>query len=475
MKYFLIWMSIIVNNIIFAQYNLETCTTDIATDVPFFFQKYFHCVKARMSTSGDYVNLYFNGKPPYNTWYYDGGENDITYNAPGTPACPPGPPSGDCYFQVPNDIVEVDYVISIPVNPVAIDGILKGQNSVDGIFNASDANEYPLGTIGAALNGVNIYNPVAAGDDLIEDEMYGFDLYSGHPDFGGAYHYHSTSQGPLEVLKYKIPNHVTQTTPGSTEIELYGISCDGIVIMGCTELDKSLPDFSLLDAQHGHVHDLIDESGAVLLENRYHTHICYTSFTGDDNTENGYEDHEFNPESAYYISTNTDPNKNACEASTAPYEADAPITTGCTNSSACNYNTSATVDDASCILATGCDSCSGATDGSGTLVDGDGTIGNCEILSLFNGLIPEEFSIHSIYPNPFNPITNITYGIPEYTNVQIIVYDLSGKQVETLMNGFQTPGYHSVNWNADNLPSGVYLIRMDSGEFTQTQKVVLVK
>ena len=49
------------------------------------------------------------------------------------------------------------------------------------------------------------------------------------------------------------------------------------------------------------------------------------------------------------------------------------------------------------------------------------------------------------------------------------------KQIETLISEFQTPGYHSVNWNADNLPSGVYLIRMDSGDFTQTQKVVLVK
>jgi hypothetical protein len=96
-------------------------------------------------------------------------------------------------------------------------------------------------------------------------------------------------------------------------------------------------------------------------------------------------------------------------------------------------------------------------------------------LSLFNGLIPEDFSIHSIYPNPFNPVTNIIYGLPEHVNVLILVYDLSGKQVETLINEFQTPGYHSVNWNADNLPSGVYLIRMDSGDFTQIQKVVLVK
>ena len=50
-----------------------------------------------------------------------------------------------------------------------------------------------------------------------------------------------------------------------------------------------------------------------------------------------------------------------------------------------------------------------------------------------------------------------------------------GKKVATLFNQVQTPGYHAVNWDADNLPSGVYLIRMDSGEFTQTQKVMLVK
>jgi len=52
---------------------------------------------------------------------------------------------------------------------------------------------------------------------------------------------------------------------------------------------------------------------------------------------------------------------------------------------------------------------------------------------------------------------------------------MKGTQITTLVNTFQTAGYHSVNWNADNLPSGVYLIRMDSGDFTQTQKVVLVK
>jgi len=98
-----------------------------------------------------------------------------------------------------------------------------------------------------------------------------------------------------------------------------------------------------------------------------------------------------------------------------------------------------------------------------------------ESLSLFNGLIPEDFNIHSIYPNPFNPVTNIIYGLPEHVNVQILVYDLSGKQVETLINEFQAPGYHAVNWNADNLPSGVYFIKIVAGDYINTQKLMLVK
>jgi len=96
-------------------------------------------------------------------------------------------------------------------------------------------------------------------------------------------------------------------------------------------------------------------------------------------------------------------------------------------------------------------------------------------LSLFNGFIPEDFNLHSIYPNPFNPVTNIIYGLPEHINVQIIVYDLSGNQVETLMNQFQTPGYHSVSWNADNHPSGVYFVKIVAGVYINTKKLMLVK
>ena len=75
----------------------------------------------------------------------------------------------------------------------------------------------------------------------------------------------------------------------------------------------------------------------------------------------------------------------------------------------------------------------------------------------------------------YDDLTNITYGLPESDNVELTVYNIQGRQVQTLVDDFQTAGYHSINWNASYYPSGVYLIRMESGSFTQTQKVVLVK
>jgi len=89
--------------------------------------------------------------------------------------------------------------------------------------------------------------------------------------------------------------------------------------------------------------------------------------------------------------------------------------------------------------------------------------------------IPLSYQIQPAYPNPFNPTTTISFSIPEFGLTTITAYDITGKELETLTNEVLSIGNYSINWNADNLPSGVYLIRMDSGDFTQTQKVVLVK
>ena len=161
---------------------------------------------------------------------------------------------------------------------------------------------------------------------------------------------------------------------------------------------------------------------------------------------------------------------------------DADEIVGCQDETACNYDETATDEGDYCTYNEEnyeCDgNCTAELDECGEC-GGDGPVEgfNCdgEPLSLFNGLIPENFSIHSIYPNPFNPSTNIIYGLPENTETQIIVFDMSGTHMTILVNTFQTAGYHTISWNASSYPSGVYFIRMESGDFTQTQKMVLIK
>ena len=90
--------------------------------------------------------------------------------------------------------------------------------------------------------------------------------------------------------------------------------------------------------------------------------------------------------------------------------------------------------------------------------------------------IPEEFVLEAAYPNPFNPSTTIRFGVSEDSDINISVYDIQGKLVETLHKGFINKGYHVEVWNAVYYPSGVYMIRMDaSNGFNATQKVVLIK
>ena len=96
-------------------------------------------------------------------------------------------------------------------------------------------------------------------------------------------------------------------------------------------------------------------------------------------------------------------------------------------------------------------------------------------LSIKNQIIQHNYKIVNIYPNPFNPKATISFSIPEFGFTTITAYDITGRQLETLTNEVLSIGNYSINWNASSYPSGVYLIRMDSGDFTQTQKVVLVK
>ena len=96
-------------------------------------------------------------------------------------------------------------------------------------------------------------------------------------------------------------------------------------------------------------------------------------------------------------------------------------------------------------------------------------------LSIYDQITPDTYSIYNIYPNPFNPITNIEYSLLENAYIELFVYNIHGKHIQTLVQGFQTAGYHSINWNASNYPSGIYFIRLESGAYSKTQKVVLFK
>ncbi len=89
--------------------------------------------------------------------------------------------------------------------------------------------------------------------------------------------------------------------------------------------------------------------------------------------------------------------------------------------------------------------------------------------------VPFEYSLSAIYPNPFNPVTTIKYGLPDYVLVKIAVYDILGRQVAVLINNYQSPGFHSVVWEASSYPSGLYFIRMVSNNITDTRKMLLIK
>jgi hypothetical protein len=81
----------------------------------------------------------------------------------------------------------------------------------------------------------------------------------------------------------------------------------------------------------------------------------------------------------------------------------------------------------------------------------------------------------SVYPNPFNPVTNITYSLPKDAVVKIKIYDILGKEVANLVNEFKTTGTYSVMFNAENLSSGIYFYTIQAGEFKQTRKFLLVR
>ena len=89
--------------------------------------------------------------------------------------------------------------------------------------------------------------------------------------------------------------------------------------------------------------------------------------------------------------------------------------------------------------------------------------------------IPTEFSLSQNYPNPFNSSSIIKYSIPKSSQVTIKIFNTLGEEIETLVNTEKPAGTYEVNWNAVNLPSGVYFYRLQAGDFVQTRKMIYLK
>jgi hypothetical protein len=89
--------------------------------------------------------------------------------------------------------------------------------------------------------------------------------------------------------------------------------------------------------------------------------------------------------------------------------------------------------------------------------------------------LPSSFTLSQNYPNPFNPSTQIQFSIPQAGFVSLKVYDMLGREVATLVHQELTPSSYSITWNAANVASGVYLYRLDAGNYSVTKKMVLMK
>ena len=109
-------------------------------------------------------------------------------------------------------------------------------------------------------------------------------------------------------------------------------------------------------------------------------------------------------------------------------------------------------------------------------------VGDCFHAFGLSRIMPKEFALSPAYPNPFNPVTNITFGLENDAMVVASIYDITGREVAEITNGILLQGYHSVDWNADNHSSGLYFLTIKVNEvagsekqIVKTQKLMLMK
>jgi hypothetical protein len=97
------------------------------------------------------------------------------------------------------------------------------------------------------------------------------------------------------------------------------------------------------------------------------------------------------------------------------------------------------------------------------------------VVNLTDVFLPTEVSLGNAYPNPFNPVTMLSYDVPSDMVVNMGIYDVRGRLVDELVNDMREQGRYEVTWNADQHSSGVYMIKMTAGGAVKVQKIMLVK
>ncbi|MCH7852484.1 MAG: T9SS type A sorting domain-containing protein [Candidatus Marinimicrobia bacterium] len=95
-------------------------------------------------------------------------------------------------------------------------------------------------------------------------------------------------------------------------------------------------------------------------------------------------------------------------------------------------------------------------------------------------MLPGEFALRQNYPNPFNPSTTVRFDLPLATSVRLAVYDLLGREVLRLVDGHLEAGYHQRVWigrdrDGREVPTGIYFVRLVTGEFSAVRKMILMK
>lgn len=238
--------------------SLGTCGGEVDDSVPEPFASWFLC--SDLTVDGGSLKSHSTSLPPHPSPYYD-PDNALWVEFD---------EQGGDRFQNPNELSEQDMNLTIPLEPIA-KGITITTAMVDEQAGTS-TEEYRGRFQGLGLDGTALFTGVAAPGDAISEEERTFDQYEGHPTNESVYHHHGANPSALMVLEHL--GETTSTTPGSGTVEMFGIMCDGTVVLGCNELDGIAVSASVLDAQGGHVGDIDSPDGESWFEDRYHVHAC---------------------------------------------------------------------------------------------------------------------------------------------------------------------------------------------------------